>query len=305
MSVEYVTFSNLIIDDIVFPDGRSRMNTLGGSGTHALVGMMLWNQHLGYAAAVGDDLEQAHRDSLQRFGVNTDGLVVREDYKTARAWQIFEEDGTRIEIFRTSHEEFRKRKVQAEDLPPSYPAAKGFHIQWGTSEELATLFAFLTRQNPGVKLILEVGSGLKLSPGKFEELCPQLALFSPDREEGLILAGTSDPHQLCDIFIQLGVPVVAIRMGASGALLKTRDSSAWMLPAVPTDIVDVTGAGNSFCGGFMTGLGDGLTPLEAGLRAAVSASFALEQIGLPQWDTIPTAEADKRLAWAREQVRSA
>ena len=32
-------------------------------------------------------------------------------------WQIFEEDDTRIEIFRTSHEEFGRRKVQAEDLP--------------------------------------------------------------------------------------------------------------------------------------------------------------------------------------------
>src|SRR5436309_10680967 len=34
---EYVTFSNLIIDDIVLSDGRSFMNTLGGAGTHALV----------------------------------------------------------------------------------------------------------------------------------------------------------------------------------------------------------------------------------------------------------------------------
>lgn len=305
MSVEYVTFSNLIIDDIVFPDGKSRMNALGGSGTHALVGMSLWNQKLGYAASVGEDLDQAHRKSLHHFGVNTDGLVVREDYKTARAWQIFEEDDTRIEIFRTSHEEFRRRKVLPEDLPPSYLAAKGFHFQWGTSEELYAMFAFLKKKNRDMKLILEVGSGLKLSPGKFKELCPQLALFSPDRDEGFEFAGTRDPHELCDIFIQWGVPVVAIRMGASGSLLKTRDGGAWMLPAVPTDIVDVTGAGNSFCGGFMTGLGDNLSPLEAGLRAAVSASFALEQIGLPQWDSIPNVEAKKRLAWAREQLRPA
>ncbi|MEM7115535.1 MAG: PfkB family carbohydrate kinase [Chloroflexota bacterium] len=305
MTVDYVTFSNLIIDDIVFPDGQSRMNTLGGSGTHALVGMMPWNQQLGYAAAVGADLNQAHRDSLNRFGVNTDGLVVRKDYKTARAWQIFEEDDTRIEIFRTSHEEFRQRKVLAEDLPSAYLSAKGFHFQWGTSEELYDIFDFLKKQNSDMKLILEVGSGLKLSPGRFKELCPQLALFSPDRDEGFVFAGTRDPHELCDIFIRWGVPVVAVRMGASGSLLKTRDGSAWMLPAVPTNIVDVTGAGNSFIGGFMTGLGDGLSPLEAGLRAAVSASFALEQIGLPQWDAIPVDEANKRLAWAREQVRLA
>ncbi len=305
MSIEYVTFSNLIIDDIVFPDGQSRMNTLGGSGTHALVGMSLWNQRLGYAASVGKDLNPTHHESLRRFGVNTDGLVIREDYKTARAWQIFEEDDTRIEIFRTSHEEFGRRKVQAEDLPPSYLAAKGIHFQWGTSEELYTLCSYLQQQNPAVKLVLEVGSGLRRSQAKFRDLCPKLALFSPDRDEGFELAGTRDPHELCDIFIQWGVPVVAIRMGASGSLVKTRDGGAWMLPAVPTEIIDVTGAGNSYCGGFMTGLGDGLSALESGLRATVSASFALEQIGLPQWDEIPVDEAAKRLAWARERVRPA
>ena len=304
MAVEYVTFSNLIIDDIVFPDGQTRMNTLGGSGTHALVGMSLWNQQLGYAAAIGKDFQSSHREDLRRFGVNTDGLVVRDGYPTANAWQIFEHDGTRHEVFRTSHEAFRRRKVLPEDLPETYFDAKGFHFQWGTSEELFDLFALLKGRNPEMKLVLEVGSGLKLSPGRFKELCPQVALFSPDQDEGFHFAGTRDPHELCDIFIQWGVPVVAIRMGAAGSLLKTREGGSWMLPAVPTDIVDVTGAGNSFCGGFMTGLGDGLAPLESGLRAAVSASFALEQIGLPQWEAIPTAEANKRLEWARGQVRA-
>jgi len=68
-------------------------------------------------------------------------------------------------------------------------------------------------------------------------------------------------------------------------------------------LVDVTGAGNSYCGGFLTGLGDGLSPLESSLRAAVSASFALEQFGLPNWSAAPTEEAQRRLAWARERVQ--
>ena len=71
---------------------------------------------------------------------------------------------------------------------------------------------------------------------------------------------------------------------------------------MPTTIVDVTGAGNSYCGGFLTGLGDGLTPLEASLRGAVSASFALEQFGLPDWESAPVSEVKRRLAWARERV---
>ena len=49
----------------------------------------------------------------------------------------------------------------------------------------------------------------------------------------------------------------------------------WHLPAVPTEVIDVTGAGNSYCGGFLTGLGDGLSPLEASLRGSSECQFLL------------------------------
>ena len=47
MGPEYVTFSNIIIDDIVLWDGSTHMSVLGGSGTHALIGMRVWSQSLG------------------------------------------------------------------------------------------------------------------------------------------------------------------------------------------------------------------------------------------------------------------
>ena len=49
MKPDYVAYSGLIIDDIVLPDGRTYFNTLGGSGTHALVGMRIWSDRLGVA----------------------------------------------------------------------------------------------------------------------------------------------------------------------------------------------------------------------------------------------------------------
>ena len=102
MTIHYVSYSNLIIDDIVFPDGQTYMNTLGGAGMHALVGMRVWSDQLGYAAAIGPDLDEKHRRSLERFGVDMNGLVQRDGYQTARAWQVFEPDERRIEDFRTS-----------------------------------------------------------------------------------------------------------------------------------------------------------------------------------------------------------
>ena len=303
MSIDYIAFSNLIIDDIVFPDGRSSMNITGGSGLHALVGMRVWSDNLGYAASIGTDLDQKHLDGLARFGVDVSGLVLRDGYATARAWQIFEEDDTRIEIFRTDMEDFGKQKVTVADLPSSYRHAKGLHIQWGAPAETEQLVHDLLAMNPHGKLALEAtGVDSEDAPAIYRRILPHVALFAPDREEANVLTGQTEPEAMMDELLAWGAPLVAIRMGAKGSVVKASSGEGWLLPAVPTTIVDVTGAGNSYCAGFVTGLGDGLSPLEAALRGVVSASFALEQLGLPTWVERPFAGAERRLQWARERV---
>lgn len=304
MTIDYIAFSNLIIDDIVFPDGRSSMNITGGSGLHALVGMRVWSDSIGYAASIGSDLDQKHLAGLTKFGVDVSGLVLRDGYSTARAWQIFEEDDTRIEIFRTSLEAFDKRKVTTADLPASYQKAKGFHIHWGSLVETEVVIRELKGLNPQVKLVLEATpDNTQEGQAIFQRILPHITLFAPDREEASAITGKADPEAICDELLAWGAPMVAIRMGARGSLVKTSTGDGWILPAVPTEIVDVTGAGNSYCGGFVTGLGDGLPPLEAALRGVVSASFALEQLGLPKWHERPADEAGRRLNWARERVK--
>lgn len=303
MTVDYITFSNLIIDDIVFPDGRTFMNTLGGAGFHALIGMRVWNASLGYAAAVGYDLDEAHRATLNRFGVDLRGLVLRNGYRTARAWQVFEPDERRIEVFRTSLEDFERFKIVKEDLPEVYRQARGFHLQWGTLAELEDLILSLRDTNPGLVLVLEpTTENIAESPAEFRRVLPHLTLFSPDWDEAELITGHAKTGEIFDTLFEWGVPLVALRMGERGSLVKKNTGEGWRLPAVPASIVDVTGAGNSFCGGFLTGLGDGLTPLEAALRATVSASFALQQFGLPDWQSTPIDEANRRLAWARQRV---
>ncbi|MEM7117633.1 MAG: PfkB family carbohydrate kinase [Chloroflexota bacterium] len=304
MTVDYVTFSNLIIDDIVFPDGRTAMNTLGGAGMHALVGMRLWNGRLGYAATIGHDLDPIHKQTLQQFGVDCLGLVVRDGYANARAWQVFEANDLRIEVFRTELEDFLHNMIREEDLPPAYRQAKGIHLIWGSLAELADLVHSLRRTNPNIVLVFELTPQQEHEPPENLKLVlPHVSLFSPNLDEATAVTGLTDPAAMADLFLSWGAPLVAIRMGAEGSLVKTEDGEQWQLRAIPpTNLKDVTGAGNSYLGGFLTGLGDGLSPFNASLRAAVSASFALEQVGLPSWRTPPMAEVEHRLAWARDNV---
>jgi sugar/nucleoside kinase (ribokinase family) len=193
--------------------------------------------------------------------------------------------------------------IREQDLPAHYRQAKGFHLIWGSFTELAALIHSLRRTQPDIVLVFELTPQQEHEPvDNLKLVLPHVSLFSPNLDEATAVSGLTDPAAMADLFLQWGAPLVAIRMGAAGSLVKTQAGEMWRLPAVPTTIVDVTGAGNSYCGGFLTGLGDGLSPFEASLRAAVSASFALEQFGLPTWRSVPTAEANRRLAWARENA---
>lgn len=86
-----------------------------------------------------------------------------------------------------------------------------------------------------------------------------------------------------------GRGVVVIRAGGDGCLVSSKsipERHKWLPPFYrdESDIVDATGAGNTFLGAFtfaMSILTSG-DVVEAAVRASVATSFSLEQIGLPE-----------------------
>jgi ribokinase len=88
---------------------------------------------------------------------------------------------------------------------------------------------------------------------------------------------------------QRGVRAVVITLGASGILVAD-DRGCRHMPALATDVADTTAAGDSFIGGFATGLAEGMDIDEAaqlGLRVArVCVARAGAQASLPRRDEL-------------------
>jgi ribokinase len=70
----------------------------------------------------------------------------------------------------------------------------------------------------------------------------------------------------------------------TGALIHT--------PAFPAAVVDTTGAGDGYCGGFVTGLAVGRPVAECAAMGAVSASYIVEACGA--LETYRPAPAERR-----------
>lgn len=100
-----------------------------------------------------------------------------------------------------------------------------------------------------------------------------------------------------------GEGVVIIRCGENGSLVASRSFPARWFPAAhdcsSDKVVDATGAGNAFLGGFTVGMGETVDLEKGAIAGAVAASFVIEQVGLPS-RTI----ADGKEMWNGEDVLS-
>ena len=96
--------------------------------------------------------------------------------------------------------------------------------------------------------------------------------------------------------LALGPRGIGVKMGARGMRLLLQGGKNWtQIPAFSTQVVDPTGAGDAFCGGFLVGLAQSGSPVQAALYGAVSASFIIEDFGVLHALQVDADEARSRL----------
>jgi sugar/nucleoside kinase (ribokinase family) len=294
---DYLTFT-IIIDDIVFPDGRTAIGVLGGGGPQTAFGMRLWAERVGLVSGVGSDLPAPARHWLETMGLDLGGLRYSSEWPTARAWQLCEADGLRTQIWRVKGPAIGAQLGRSlERLPTGYPQAKAFHFGIHPEEPDLDFIAALRR--PGVVVSLEPfrAAFRPLSDGELRALVSAGDIFSPNLREAESLVGAAEPLTMIRRLVQAGAKIVALRQGAAGATVHRADSGeTWQIPAFATSLVDPTGAGNAFCGGFVAGWVETQDLRLAGLYGAVAASFMIEQVGLPPAERAWREAAQQRLA---------
>ncbi len=294
MTVDYFSYSGLFVTHLVFPDGRTKMNLIGGAGAEAVAGMRVWSDSVGLVAHVAPDFPAAHRRFLaDEYRVDLTGLVAAP-YERLQMWLLYDDDQSRVEVMR-GLQDWGRTQVPVSRVPVGYHRARGVHTGGPDQEQ----FAFLRRLKADHGTALCVESLDHLWDGRDTMPPPGLLagvdIFSPDLAYAARLAGSADPAVCLDALQPLGVDVLALRMGAQGSLVRLcRTGDTWHVPAVPTDVVDVTGAGNAYSGGCLIGWVETGDPARAGCYGAVAASFLIEQFGLPRLDAATRSEAVAR-----------
>src|SRR5690348_3395686 len=111
-----IVVGNLTIDDVVLPDGTTRMASLGGNSLYAALGARIWQPRVGVVTRRGEDFPRDLAAELQALGIATDGIVDIAG-PTVRNWILYENNGDRHWVYRTPRERSRQVAVQPEDVP--------------------------------------------------------------------------------------------------------------------------------------------------------------------------------------------
>jgi len=131
-----------------------------------------------------------------------------------------------------------------------------------------------------------------------KDIVGSISILSPNSEEALSLLTMPLPptktsiEQAAQTYLDIGIGpagsgCIIVRSAHLGAYVKTRSREGLWVDAYWTvddkeKVVDVTGAGNSFLGGIAAGLQlAGGDVYEASFYGSVSASFIIEQEGIP------------------------
>lgn len=269
------------IDTIHGPTG-SADGVMGGSAAYFAAAA----SHLApvrLVGLVGEDWPADHRTMLESFpGIDLAGLEIRPGGETFRWGGKYEENMNNRETLFT-------HLGVVEDTPPAVPEA--FRD---------SRFVFLANSHPAVQRgMLEslphkeiavadtMDLWINVAHDDLLELCRRVDGIVLNDSEAELLTETRNVISAGRKILDLGPSFAVVKKGEHGAVLVHRDGVA-VVPAFPAEedmVVDPTGAGDTFAGGFMAHLArTGRTDFEA-LQTALSwgtvmASFTISAFSL-------------------------
>lgn len=299
-----VVIGNLTIDDVVLPDGTTAMGSIGGNTIYAALGARLWEPSVGIVTRRGEDFPPGGLEPLVRLGIRTDG-VVEIPGPTVRNWVVYEDDGRRHWLYRTPPERSYEVAVRPEDVPTPWLADgdRVVHVAAMPLDAAEAVVDRIEREAPGARITLDThedwGSDVR---DEVLALASRVHAFVPSSEEvSTLFGGDLVGRGALERLASLPTPVVVVKLGADGCVVRS-EGRVWSIGISEGEVVDVTGAGDAFCGGFAAGLADGWSPVEAARRGTVSAAFAVARFSSASLAAVDPGNAERRLAEAAPPV---
>ena len=259
----------------------------GGDTSNAAIAAARQGASVGYVTAVGaDQFGDAFMALWQAEGI--DASAVKKS-PVAHTGLYFVTHGPSGHVFSYMRAGSAASRMTPDDMPvDAIRQAKIVHAS-GISQAIsssaadAVFHALRTARAANVAVSFDTNLRLRLWPLDRARAVIHAAagladILRPSLDDARQLTGLDDPDRIVDFYLSVGPKIVAMTLGADGALITTREKRERLLPR-PGKLVDATGAGDMFTGAFLAEYLRTGDPFAAGRYANVAAALSTEGYG--------------------------
>lgn len=287
-----LVLGTVALDSVKTPSGK-REAILGGSAAHfSLVARLFTNVHL--VAVVGKDFPSKYIHLLRQKGINLDSLITSPG-------DTFRWDGKYEGDLNTAHTLNTHLGVLLDFKPVILEEQKKIKNIFLANVDPSIQRHLLERiSSPRLVGLDSMNYWIQHNPKELLKVLKKVDIFVANDQEARSLSGETNLIKAARYIYSHGVKMVLIKKGEHGVLFFNKDF-IFALPAYPVEeVVDPTGAGDSFAGGFMGYLAKVSKINDKNIKQAlaygtIGASFNVEGFGVERTACLKLNDVESRL----------
>jgi len=298
-----LTVGTVAFDDIETPSGRAE-KVVGGACTYISLAASYFTTPVRVVSVIGDDFPEETLDYLRRRGVDLEGLQIKAGEKSFfwagryhRSLNDRDTLDTQLNVLATFDpvlpENYRRSDyLMLGNLTPQ--------VQMRVLEQLS--------QRPKLVALDTMNFWMDSALDDLLKVVAQVDVLTINDEEARQLSGEHSLVNAAKAIHKMGPKYLIIKKGEHGALLFHRGQT-FFAPALPlAEVVDPTGAGDTFAGGFMGWIAKTNDISFENMKRAVvygsaMASFCVEKFSIERLKGLSSVMIENRVQEFSELVR--
>ena len=293
--MELITVGTVAFDRIETPFGIAE-KTVGGAATYISLAASVFLEKMGLVSVVGDDFPEAVMQDLRKRGVDLSGLEVLKG-KESFFWS------GKYHYDMNNRDTLETRLNVLTELDPVLPEAyrKASYVMLGNLDP--TVQGKVLDQmdkRPAMVVMDTMNFWMDIAMDKLKEVIARVDILTINDAEARQLSGEHSLVKAAAKIMAMGPKFLVVKKGEHGALLFGNDR-VFFAPALPLeDIIDPTGAGDTFAGGFIGYLAHTKDHSFDNLKRAIivgraMASFTCEKFGIERLTELSREDIDDRI----------
>lgn len=290
-----VAVGTVAFDDIETPFGRAE-SVIGGACTYISLAASYFVKPVRIVSVVGGDFPENMLEYLKRRGVDLEGLQIRPGEKSFFwAGKYYRDFNTRD----TLDTQLNVLATFDPVLPLSYREPE-FLMLGNLTPQVQMRVLTQLRRRPKLIAMDTMNFWMNSAMSDLLKVMKKVDVLTINDEEARQLSGEHSLVKAAKIIHKMGPKFLVIKKGEHGALLFHR-AEVFFAPALPlAEVVDPTGAGDTFAGGFMGWLAKTGDISMNNMRLAIiygsaMASFCVEKFSIENLQGLTPAMIRKRV----------